>query len=218
VLAADVAFVQSPGGAGRDAGSMDHADHLGKSLDLAVAAVRGLRPGQDDGAPTPCRDFTVAQVVDHLAFALSLAHRAGTREPWPQEWAFDAPAPILAGVAPDGRAVAFAREAAATARAWAEPRAWEGETHIGGSPMPAAAVGAMMTAEFALHGWDLAAATGQTLDVPPELGAAVLAAVGQIAQMGRDGGWFGPEVPLPADAPAFERALAASGRDPRWTP
>jgi hypothetical protein len=38
-----------------------------------------------------------------------------------------------------------------------------------------------------------------------------------MAPSGRDGGWFGPEITVPAEAPAFERALAASGRDPRWT-
>ena len=84
--------------------------------------------------------------------------------------------------------------------------------------MPAAAIGAMMTSEFAVHAWDLARATGRTVDVPEELGAVVLEGVLAMAPSGREGGWFGAEVPVPADAPAFERALAASGRDPRWTP
>jgi uncharacterized protein (TIGR03086 family) len=196
---------------------MDSSDHLRRSLDLAVSAVRGAHP-EHDGRPSPCADYTAAEVVDHLAFGILLAHRAATREPWPAEWAFDAPAPLLAGVPAAQRADVLAREADETARAWEQPQAWEGESHMGGSPMPAAAIGSMMTAEFAVHAWDLARATGQPLEVPPALGEAVLTAVRQIAQMGRDGGWYGPEVSVPAGAPAFDRALGESGRDPGWTP
>jgi uncharacterized protein (TIGR03086 family) len=87
---------------------------------------------------------------------------------------------------------------------------------MGSSPMPAAVVGPMMLAEFALHGWDVARATGAPYDVPAELAEAVLAAVEGVAAMGRDGGWYGPEVPVPAEAPAFDRALGLSGRDPSW--
>jgi uncharacterized protein (TIGR03086 family) len=89
---------------------------------------------------------------------------------------------------------------------------------MGGAAMPAAAIGSMMTAEFAVHAWDLARATGRSLDVPDGLGAVVLDGVLAMAPSGREGGWFGPEVTVRADAPAFERALAASGRDARWTP
>ena len=31
-------------------------------------------------------------------------------------------------------------------------------------------------------------------------------------------GLFGPSVAVPDDAPAFERVLARSGRDPQWSP
>jgi uncharacterized protein (TIGR03086 family) len=79
-------------------------------------------------------------------------------------------------------------------------------------------VGSIMTAEFVVHAWDLAVATGQPLDVPSGLGEVVLEGVEAMAPSGRDGGWFGAEVQVPADAPAFERALAVSGRDPRWAP
>jgi uncharacterized protein (TIGR03086 family) len=77
-------------------------------------------------------------------------------------------------------------------------------------------IGSLMTAEFAVHAWDVAAATGQTLEVSHALGEAALAATRGVAQMGRDGGWYGPEVPVGPDATAFARALGESGRDPGW--
>jgi uncharacterized protein (TIGR03086 family) len=195
---------------------MDSADHFRQSIELAVATIRDTDVARYD-EPTPCADYAVRDVVNHLAFGFLLAHRSGAREPWDPSWSGDDRTPYLAGLAEEKWAQACADEAAATVTVWAEPATWEGEASMGGAAMPAAAIGSMMTAEFAVHAWDLARATGRTLDVPDALGAAVLEGVLAIAPSGREGGWFGPEVTVPADAPAFERALAASGRDPRWT-
>jgi uncharacterized protein (TIGR03086 family) len=196
---------------------MDAADHLRQTIDLAVGAVRGTDLARY-GDPTPCTDYTVRDVVNHLAFGFLLAHRSGAREPWDPAWSGEDRAPYLAGLPEEQWAQACAEQAEATARVWADPAAWEGGSSMGGTPMPAAAIGSMMTAEFAVHAWDLAVATGRTLDVPEALGAVVLDGVRAIAPAGREGGWFGAEVALPAGAPAFERALGESGRDPEWTP
>jgi uncharacterized protein (TIGR03086 family) len=196
---------------------MDSADHMSSSIELAVAAVRGADPARF-GDPSPCTDYTIEQAASHLAFALLLAEYSAQRRPWEPEWTGSDTAPYLREEPAQRWAELVARQGKATDRAWSDPQAWEGATPFGGSEMPAAAVGSLMTAELAVHAWDVAVASGQTLDVPPALGEAVLEGVLAIAPMGRDGGWFAPEVPVPADAPAFERALAASGRDPRWTP
>jgi uncharacterized protein (TIGR03086 family) len=196
---------------------MDTADHLRQSIDLAVATIGGTDLGRYDD-PSPCSDYTVRDVVNHLAFGFLLAHRSGARQPWDPSWSGEDRTPYFVGLPEEKWAQACADEAAATARAWAEPSAWQGEASMGGAAMPAAAIGSMMTAEFAVHAWDLARATGRALEVPEELGAVVLEGVLAMAPSGREGGWFGAEVTVPADAPAFERALAASGRDPRWTP
>ena len=189
--------------------------HLLQSIELAVDTVRGTDLARYDG-PSPCADYAVRDVVNHLAFGLLLAHRSGAREPWDPAWSGEDRTPYLVGLPEEKWAQACADEAAATARVWADPAAWAGEASMGGTPMPAAAIGSMMTAEFAVHAWDLAAATGRPVDVPDGLGAVVLDGVLAMAPSGREGGWFAPEVVVPADASAFERALAASGRDPRW--
>ncbi|GAB4079863.1 TIGR03086 family metal-binding protein [Modestobacter muralis] len=169
-------------------------------------------------APTPCRDFDVRALLDHLAWAAVLSQRAAVRMPLEQDADSLTPAPFLDGLPVEQWAAAVPFELDTAADAWADPAAWEGETLMGATPMPAAVVGPLMLAEFVLHGWDLARAVGAPYDVPAGLGEATLAAVEPIAQLGRDGGWYGPAVPVPADAPAVDRALGLSGRDPRWTP
>jgi uncharacterized protein (TIGR03086 family) len=194
---------------------MDHSDHMSQSVDVAVAAIRGADPARFDD-PTPCTDFTVRKLLHHLAFGLLLARLSAERKDMDPSWTSFDEAPYLVGKPEAEWAALAAEQGAATARAWADPAVWEGGTTFGGGPMPAAAIGSMMTSEFVAHGWDLAVATGQGVAVSEGLAATALEGVRAIAQMGRDGGWFGAEVALPADASTLDRALAASGRDPGW--
>jgi uncharacterized protein (TIGR03086 family) len=183
--------------------------------DLAAGPLRAVTADQLTAA-TPCGDYDVRALVDHLAWAAVLSQRAATRMPLEHDWSSLTPAPFLDGVPVERWAAAVPAELDTAADAWADPAAWEGETLMGTTPMPAEVVGPLMLAEFVLHGWDLARAVGAPYEVSEELGEATLAAVQPVAQMGRDGGWYGPEVPVPADAPAFDRALGLTGRDPAW--
>ena len=185
--------------------------------DVAAIALAAVTPDRLTAA-TPCRDYDVRALVDHLAWGAVLSQRSATRTPFEHDWSSLTPAPFLDGLPVEQWAAAVPAELDTAADAWADPAAWEGETLLGTGPMHAAVAGPMMLAEFVLDGWDLARAIGARYDVPAELGEAVLAAVGPLAQMGRDGGWYGPEVPVSADAPAFDRALGLTGRDPGWRP
>jgi len=186
-----------------------------EASELAAGPLRAVRPDQLTAA-TPCADYDVRAVVDHLAWAAVLSQRSATRTPFEHDWSSLTPAPFLDGLPVGQWAAAVPAELDTAADAWADPAAWQGETLMGTAAMPASTVGPMMLAEFVLHGWDLARGIGAPYEVPADLGEAVLAAVEPLAQMGRDGGWYGPEVPVPADAPAFERALGLTGRDPAW--
>jgi uncharacterized protein (TIGR03086 family) len=186
------------------------------AAELAASAVAAIGPDRWS-APTPCPDYDLTALVDHLAWAAVLSRHAATRTPLEHDWSVPAPPPFLEGREPRDWAGPIAAELAAAAEAWAAPGAWDGDTVMGTSPMPASVVGPMMLAEFTVHGWDVARAVGASYEVPDELGRVVLTAVEGMAQMGRDGGWYGPEVPVPDDAPAFERALGLAGRDPAWT-
>jgi uncharacterized protein (TIGR03086 family) len=183
--------------------------------DLAAGPLRAVTQDQLT-APTPCGDYDVRALVDHLAWAAVLSQRSATRTPFEHDWSSLTPAPFLDGVPVEQWAAAVPAELETAADAWSDPAAWEGDTLMGTAEMPAGVVGPMMLAEFVLHGWDLARAIGAPYAVPAGLGEATLAAVRPLVQMGRDGGWYGPEVPVPADAAAFDRALGLTGRDPAW--
>ena len=182
---------------------------------LAGAALVAVRADQLT-ARTPCRDWDVRGVLEHLGWSAVLAQRSATRVPLEHDWSTGTPAPFLAGLPGEQWGAAIAEELDVAADTWADIAAWAGETVLGTTPMPAATVGTLMLAEIALHGWDVARAVGAPYPVPAALGEAVLGAVSATAAMGRDGGWYGPEVPVAADAPAFDRALGLTGRDPAW--
>ncbi|MEU6576631.1 TIGR03086 family metal-binding protein [Streptomyces sp. NPDC046805] len=160
-------------------------------------------PAEALDAPTPCTEFTVAQLLGHLAPVLANSARAARKQP-PSDTAVDsAPAHVAA----------LAVRAAA---AWAEPGALEGMTHFGPGEMPAEFAAAITLQELALHGWDLARATGRRPVLTAEAAESALAAVGQLAERARFTGAYGPALAAPDDADAFERALAAAGRDANW--
>ncbi|GAA1226768.1 TIGR03086 family metal-binding protein [Kitasatospora nipponensis] len=157
-------------------------------------------------ARTPCEKFTVAELLDHLAGVLPSSERAARKQP--QSTAGD-PAPVTPA--------AVAEYAINVAVAWADPAAYEGLTEFGPGEMPADFAAAITLQELALHGWDLAGATGRRFRVGEDSANTVLAVVEQIAANARATGAYGEPVAVSADASAFDRALAVSGRNPGWS-
>jgi uncharacterized protein (TIGR03086 family) len=100
--------------------------------------------------------------------------------------------------------------------AWSDPKSWEGDRAVMGSATPAADIAAMLIMETVLHGWDIARAAGQDYNCDDQLAQAVLETVQAQGEMFRQYQGFAAAVPVTADAPAFDRALALSGRDPNW--
>jgi uncharacterized protein (TIGR03086 family) len=71
------------------------------------------------------------------------------------------------------------------------------------------------TAEFAVHAWDLARATGQSTDLDPEVAQRGLDFMSAALKPDNRGAAFGAAVSVPEDAPVYERLVAFAGRDPR---
>ncbi|MFE2875160.1 TIGR03086 family metal-binding protein [Streptomyces roseus] len=189
-----------------------HALHplMTRAAAEAARIARGVRKEHLDG-PTPCADFDTRALINHwvLYTAHGLEYRA-RRKALPQELLdrdFTA-APAWAD--------AYADQLDRAVAAWAEPAVWEGEVDLGGMTMPAVTVAQMVIKEMVAHGWDVARATGQQLEVQDDLAQMVLGVVQEHAEVYRQYGGFAAPVHVPATASLLDRALASSGRDPRW--
>ncbi|MEU6122284.1 TIGR03086 family metal-binding protein [Streptomyces sp. NPDC047123] len=192
------------------------SDLLALAVERAAPVVRAL-PDDRLGDPTPCADYDVRALANHLFhvvvqfqelaakrnsdFSVTPDHLAGSGDAWRER---------------------FLDEAGKLVAAWGEPGADEGTT--GAMDMPARTVGCMVLLDLTVHAWDLARATGQEYR-PGERGGAgdpvvarLTEAVAGMAPTARKMGVFGEAVPLRDEdgATAFERLLATTGRDPYW--
>jgi uncharacterized protein (TIGR03086 family) len=164
-------------------------------------------------SPTPCTDWDLRTLLNHTILwtaysAERRAHGEGAAEDlMSKDFAAGPDYPR------DYRA-----QLAKAVQAWSAPAAWDRELTVMGNAMNASDVGAMLVMEMVLHGWDIARATGQDYHCDGELAGALLATVSAQADMFRQYQGFAPVVPVPDDAPAFDRALALAGRDPQWKP
>jgi uncharacterized protein (TIGR03086 family) len=185
---------------------------LGAAADRVARVVAGIRDDQLD-AKTPCGGTPVAALLDHMV-GLTLAFRhAAEKSPLPS-----APSASADALAADWR-TRLPAQLSALADAWRSPSAWEGMATAGGVEMPAPAMAAVALDELVVHGWDLAVATGQPYPVSDEDAEACIAFAGAVGESPEErAGLYGPRVPVPADAPAFDRLLGLTGRDPGWRP
>lgn len=189
-------------------------DHtlVARAAKHATEIVLAIRDEQLD-AGTPCTEYTVRGLVDHLLFWGPSLLGAARKEP------VAPPAAGEAGLAVDDWRAKLLAQLDELAEAWAVPGAWEGTTRMGGpTELPASMVGGMVCAELVLHGWDLARATGGRPGWDEELLTFVRAEVAATAEQGREMGVYGPEVAAPDSASTLDQAVALSGRDPGWTP
>ena len=189
----------------------DRRPALVSAYELAATVAGRVEPGQLH-LPTPCADFDVSTLVDHLVGA---GHRAAALGRGEQPTVDEFPHVELADA--PGALRAAGREAEA---AWADDRRLDatvtmpwGETFTGRTLVD------MYLAELVTHAWDLAVATGQQLGGDGLAATALEAARSMLRPEYRDamgpGTPFGKEVEAPSDATVWERLAAFMGRAPR---
>ncbi|MCV7417694.1 TIGR03086 family metal-binding protein [Mycolicibacterium litorale] len=161
---------------------------------------------------TPCDGMRLSELLAHVG-DLARAFTAAARKDF-GEWTDTPPQP---GPPEDDWRSAYPRHLTELADAWRSAEAWTGMTRAGGIDLPGEVAGLVALTEVVVHGWDVAAASGQPYDCDATTAQVCLAYLGQFDPAGTEG-MFGRAVPVPDDAPAIDRIVGLSGRDPRWRP
>lgn len=184
------------------------------TTDRVAALLDGVSDERLSGA-TPCEEYTVAQLVNHLLGLCHVFTSAAEGERGPHT---DTPPGVPEATLEPGWRPLLEDRLRGLADAWSRPSAWEGDATAGGVTFPAEIMGLVALNEVAIHGWDLAKATGQDYEFDAETLETLLAFVGQDAddQAAREG-IYAPVVEV-ADASPQEQLIAITGRDPYWRP
>lgn len=177
-------------------------------LDGAEAALRVMQQvlhpiaADDMSRSTPCAQFDVARLTDHLLKSLeALGGMAGA----------DVPDHADSADSVERRVIAVARPAL---DAWRQ-RGLDGTVSFGGGEMPARNACAILALELLVHAWDYARAVGRDVRAPEPLAEYVLGLAHRIIRpevRGQAG--FDDPVEVPADADALTKLVAFTGRNP----
>jgi uncharacterized protein (TIGR03086 family) len=191
---------------------MEKTNLSAEMADAAAEAVRVVQNIPDTKSlddPSLCGDWDLRTLLNHLILWTSYS---AERRAHGESAAEDLMTKDF--TADPGYRADYARQIKKAVDAWSEPQAWEGTRDMMGSATPATDIGAMLIMEMALHGWDVAHATGQEYHATDALAAVVLDTVNKQAGLFRQYDGFSEPVTTKDDAPAFQQALALSGRDP----
>jgi len=168
----------------------------------ALAACRAVLQrvtASDLGRETPCTEYSVAQVGDHLERSMVLlAGSAGAHvEP-------------LGGATLDDRIAPLAKQALS---AWQE-HGVDGSVPLGSRTLPAANVYDIVLLELVIHGWDVNRALGAStiFDVRADLVEHLIQQTPILIKPEARGRSFAEPAPVTADATALDRLVAFTGR------
>ena len=195
----------------------DNAVDLGPAARRLADLVANVKDDALD-RPTPCPAYKLGDLIEHVG-GMALAFAAAGRKER-NAYTEMAGAGDASRLGDDWRE-RIPRDLTALAQVWAEPAAWTGMTRIAGDDSPAAVVGLVLADELAVHGWDVARATGQAYACEPDILAAALRFLQMFASPEAPAGpevAFGPARVLLEEAPLLDRVVGMAGRDPGWAP
>lgn len=207
-------FGHVSGGCGAESTVVDTSDPTVDLMDRALRqmgeVIAAIRPEQAT-LPTPCTDWDVQALVRHVIgqdlrnFLVSVRGEMADWAAPPEE------------LGPDW-AAQFRAAAAPVLDTWRSADLDRPVSGPGGREAPLRSRADQQLTELAMHAWDLARATGQDRELDPHIAEHGLAWSHTMLRpefRGPDKA-FGHEVPVPADAPTYERLAGWFGRDPEW--
>jgi uncharacterized protein (TIGR03086 family) len=187
----------------------DPIDRLSRALDQTGVIISRVGPEQAT-LPTPCSAWDVRALIDHLLHDLrQFTARASGVTPDPED--NDAIGDDWTGP--------YREAADRLLSAWRARGVLDRTVELPMGEVPATWILGQHIADVVVHGWDLAKATGQSTDLDPELARFSLdwareSLKPEFRGPEESGRSFGPEVPVAADAPLYDRLAGFFGRDP----
>lgn len=175
---------------------MDPIDLFDRGTRWTASKIPGALDQLD--APTPCDEWDVRTLLNHLLSALKYFAEA------PHDQSAKLPQGTPPALLRDDAVKQYAQARETTLRVYREP----GVLEKTGPSLGIAFVDQLV------HGWDLAQATGQDATMPEDLADAAFAMIDGRMPDDQRGTFFKPAVPVAGDAPPQDKLLAAGGRQP----
>jgi uncharacterized protein (TIGR03086 family) len=178
----------------------DELESAEESLAVLENVLRGIAK-EDESKQTPCREFDVASLTDHLMNSITaIGEHAGAEFPVrDREDSVERQVILAARPALD---------------AW-HKRGLDGTVPFGGGEAPARMMPGVLSIEFLIHAWDYAMATGRKVDAPDSLSDFVMGlAKIIITPAGRASVGFDDPIDVSVDTGALDRLIAYTGRQP----
>ncbi|TGD89758.1 TIGR03086 family protein [Mycolicibacterium sp. CH28] len=170
------------------------------ALQVLQEVIHGIASA-DLAKPTPCREFDVAGLTDHLLNSITMLGGAAGAQ-FPERNTADSV---------ERQIIAAARPAL---DAW-HRRGLDGSVPWGSGEAPAAMMAGILPLEFLVHAWDYAAAIGRPIEAPDSLTEYVTGLARQIiTPEGRVRAGFDDPVELAGHASKLDRLVAFTGRVP----
>jgi uncharacterized protein (TIGR03086 family) len=185
---------------------------LEHALEQTAAIIAAIRGGQA-GLATPCPGWDVRALVRHLVgqdLRNFLAAARGATADWQTP----------AGELGEDWAADFREGAARLLAVWRAADLDEQVAMPGGGRAALRSRVDQQITELAVHGWDLAVATGRQAGLDPAVAEHALTWSRRMLRPEHRGPGraFGPEVSVRPDAGVYQRLAGWFGRDPDWTP